>query len=77
MRGGYPEAFKRDKPNRCSSWYESYIRTPPERDVRNLDTVNNSFVLRRLITYLSLNVGSTLNFTNVALKLQVSLPTVN
>ena len=75
-RGGYPEPFKRDQASRRSAWHESYIKALLERDVRSLDTVENPFILRQLLTHLALTVGSTLNFTNLALKLQTSLPTV-
>jgi len=77
MKGGYPEAFKRDSLNRRRSWQESYLKTLIERDVRNLETTQNPFILHQLLTHLALNVGSLVNFTNIALKLKVSVPTAH
>ncbi|MBY0280720.1 MAG: ATP-binding protein [Alphaproteobacteria bacterium] len=76
MRGGYPEAFRRDNPARREAWYSSYIKALIERDIRNLEAIENPLNLHQLMIHLALNVGSTLNFSNLALKLQISLPTV-
>lgn len=75
-RGGYPEAFKRDSMNRRTAWYEGYLKTLIERDVRNLESIDNPFILHQLLTHLALNVGSLVNFANIALKLKISVPTV-
>jgi predicted AAA+ superfamily ATPase len=76
MRGGYPEAYKRESLNRRTAWQESYLKTLIERDVRNLETIENPFILHHLMTHLALNVGSLVNFSNIALKLRISVPTV-
>lgn len=74
--GGYPEAFRRDALNRREAWLEAYVKTLIERDIRDLETIENPFILYQLMTHIALNVGSLVNFSNTALKLQISVPTV-
>ncbi len=75
-KGGYPEAFRRDQLSRREAWYTSYVKTLIERDILTLDTVESLLSVHQLMTHLALSTGSLLNFTNLALKLQISLPTV-
>lgn len=75
-KGGYPEAFKREQSSRREAWYASYVKTLIERDILTLDTVENPLNVHQLMMHLAIGVGSLLNFTNLALKLQISLPTV-
>jgi len=75
-KGGYPEAFRREQPSRREAWYASYVKTVLERDILTLDTVENPLNVYQLMVHLAISAGSLLNFSNLALKLQISLPTV-
>ena len=66
LRGGYPEARGREAPHRRRAWYNSYVSTILQRDVRDLANIEGLGALPRLLALLAARVGSLLNHAEVS-----------
>lgn len=73
--GGFPEVVAR--PKTAHLWFNSYIQTYLERDVRSITAIKDLAVFRRFIAILASRAGSMLNKTDIAAPLGVSVPTVS
>jgi len=65
VRGGYPEATRRDSGDRRSAWFASYITTILQRDVRDLARVEALHSLPNLLRLLAARTGGLLNLAEV------------
>jgi len=74
LGGGYPEALAR--PRSRALWFNSYIQTYLERDVRGIVNVRDLATFRRFLSLLAARHGQMLNKTDLAAPLGVSVPTV-
>jgi predicted AAA+ superfamily ATPase len=72
--GGYPEVLARPKGR--TLWFSSYIQTYLERDVRALLNIRDVATFRRFLALLASRHGQTLNKTDLAAPLGISVPTV-
>lgn len=63
--GGYPEPVLRSA-RRRDAWFESYVRTILERDVRDLSNIDGLTQLPRLLTFLALRNGETINLASLS-----------
>lgn len=74
--GGYPEVVllssKRDKIKKIDSIASSYI----QKDIRDLINIENIEGYNNLIKYLSINIGSLINISNISNSISLSIPTV-
>jgi hypothetical protein len=75
FKGGYPELVVRNYKG-LEEWYESYINTYIEKDVRNLLNIGDLRDFRRLIILLAANTAQVLNMSKLALDLGVAVQTV-
>jgi len=75
LRGGFPEVVK--KPAIADIWFQSYIQTYLERDVRSIATIKNLSMFRRFMGLLASRHGNLLNKTDLAAPLGVSVPTIS
>jgi predicted AAA+ superfamily ATPase len=66
LAGGYPEAYRRKRPARRRAWFNSYVSTILQRDVRDLANIEGLSALPRLLTLLAARVGSLLNHAEVS-----------
>ena len=64
LRGGYPEVTART-PRRRAAWYEAYLRTLMERDVRDLSRISGISELPKLLSLLATRSGNLLNFSDL------------
>ena len=74
LHGGYPEVLARPKGR--GLWFSSYIQTYLERDVRAITNVRDLATFRRFLALVASRHGQTLNMTDLAAPLGVSVPTV-
>ena len=74
LNGGYPEALAR--PNARGMWFNSYVQTYLERDVRGVTNVRDLATFRRFLALLASRHGQILNRTDFAAPLGVSVPTI-
>jgi uncharacterized protein len=66
VRGGYPEALARTAAKRRARWYESYVTTILQRDVRDLANVEGLTQMPRLLQLLAARTGSLMNYSEVS-----------
>lgn len=74
VSGGFPEVLI--KPRGASLWFQSYLQTYLERDVRALSDVRDLATFRRFISLLASRSGQILNKTDLAAPLGISVPTI-
>lgn len=66
LRGGYPEACRREQPSRRRAWFNAYVSTILQRDVRDLANVEGLTLMPRLLALLASRVGSLLNHAEIS-----------
>ena len=75
LRGGFPEVLAR--PRSAHTWFGSYVQTYLERDVRAVAAIRDLGTFRRFLGLLATRHGQTLNRTDLAAPLGVSVPTIS
>jgi len=71
LAGGYPESYSRKRPARRRAWFNSYVSTILQRDIRDLSNIENLSVMPRLLSFLACRVGSLVNHAEVSRSLGV------
>lgn len=66
VAGGYPEVLSRSLPERRQAWFESYVTTILQRDVREIANIAGLTQMPRLLTLLAARCATTLNMADVA-----------
>jgi uncharacterized protein len=74
LRGGYPEILAR--PRDSDLWFQSYLQTYLERDVRQVSQIRELATFRRFLSLIASRTGQILNKTDLAAPLGVSVPTI-
>ena len=72
LRGGFPEVLAR--PRDAALWFESYIQTYLERDVRHISQIRDLARFRRFLALIASRTGQLLNKTDIAAPLGMSVP---
>ena len=72
--GGFPEVLAR--PAARALWFDSYVQTYLERDVRAVTQVKDLATFRRFLALVASRHGQVLNKTDLAAPLGVSVPTI-
>ncbi|HRY44081.1 MAG TPA: ATP-binding protein [Thermoanaerobaculia bacterium] len=75
VRGGFPEVLAR--PRSARTWFSSYVQTYLERDVRSVAAIRDLGSFRRFLGLVATRHGQTVNRTDLAAPLGVSVPTVS
>ncbi|MFJ2034205.1 ATP-binding protein [Streptosporangium sp. NPDC087985] len=76
VRGGYPEAVKRETPRRRQRFFEGYIADLISRDIKQVADIQRTGEMRRLIALLAAQTGGLVNFNRLGSELSISTPTV-
>jgi predicted AAA+ superfamily ATPase len=74
LAGGYPDVLAR--PRLAPTWFQSYLQTYLERDVRAVIGIRDLGTFRRFMALLAARVGTLLNKSELATPLGVSVPTI-
>lgn len=74
--GGYPEVINRKEPQRREAWFNSYITTILERDVRQLAAIDGLTQMPRLLSLLAAQTGGLLNVAELSRDLGFAQPTL-
>ncbi len=64
--GGYPEAVRRTTESRRSKWYESYINSVLQKDIRELANIEGLIQIPNILQLIATRVGSTINMSDIA-----------
>jgi predicted AAA+ superfamily ATPase len=75
-RGGFPEAVARVSEERRRAWFEAYVGTSLQRDVKDLANVQGLGELPLLLRLLAARAGSQVNLADVSRTTAVPLTTV-
>ena len=63
-KGGYPEALQRTKQERLEAWFNSYLSTIIQRDIRELARINGLTILPNLLSLLAARSTSLFYFSD-------------
>src|SRR5690606_27044169 len=64
--GGYPEAIRRETDSRKARWFESYIVSILQKDIRELANIEGLTQLPNILKLISTRVGSTIHLSDIA-----------
>lgn len=64
--GGFPEAVARKAPERHRAWFDAYVTTITQRDVRDLSGIEGLTALPRLLSLMAARSGALLNVAELA-----------
>jgi predicted AAA+ superfamily ATPase len=76
ISGGYPEAQSRVKEDRRRAWFESYITTILQRDIRDLANIEGLTSLPRLLAVIAVRTPALLNFAELSRTLAIPQSTL-
>ena len=76
LRGGYPEAYSRSTWDRRRAWFNSYVMTILQRDVRDLSHIEGLGAMPRLLSLLASRTGTLLNYAEISRSLGMSQSTL-
>ncbi|WP_018124609.1 ATP-binding protein [Desulfovibrio oxyclinae] len=71
IAGGYPEAMTRKTHKRRNAWFDSYLTTIVERDIRDIARVQETATMLRLVRLLATRTSSQLNQSEVSRTMQM------
>ena len=74
-KGAYPPIY--DQAVETKSWYNNYIRTYIERDVRQLKNIKDLYTFERFIKLCAGRIGQLLNMSNLAIETGVDHKTIS
>lgn len=74
--GGYPAALARPAGRRRAVWYENYVETLVQRDVRDLARISGLDTVPRLLSLAAAQTARLLNVSDLAAPFQLSRPTI-
>lgn len=76
IAGGYPEAVSRKDPKRRSAWFQAYISTILQRDVKDLSKIEGLTALPNLLTLIATRTGALQNASDLSRSLSLTSPTL-
>lgn len=76
LTGGFPEALSRNGVARRTAWFNQYILSIVQKDLKDISEIEYLDVMPKLIQILCNHVGSLVNYTEVGNKLGLSRQTV-
>jgi uncharacterized protein len=66
LAGGYPSALARQSRGRRRAWFESYLTTILQRDVRDLSNIDDLSAVPRLLSVVASRAGGLLNYADLS-----------
>ncbi len=66
LAGGYPEAVARTSEKRRTAWFDAYLQTIVQRDIRDIAQIDGSVQMPQLLTALARKATGTLNAADVS-----------
>lgn len=76
-KGGYPEALQRTSDNRRAQWFESYLLSLMQKDIRELSNIEGLTQIPNILHLIATRVGSTINFSDIGRLAGVKTPTLH
>lgn len=66
LEGGYPPALSRQSASRRNAWFQSYVMTMLQRDIRDLANISDLTAVPRLLAVVAARAGGLLNFADLS-----------
>ncbi|MCL4692587.1 MAG: ATP-binding protein [Candidatus Hydrogenedentes bacterium] len=66
VQGGFPEITHRTKAERRRAWFDAYLNTIMQRDVRDLSNISGLAEMPRLLNILAARAGGLINYADLA-----------
>ena len=66
ITGGYPPVVSRSSATRRDAWFQSYIMTMLQRDIRDLASIADTTAIPRLLSVVAARAGGLLNFADLS-----------
>jgi predicted AAA+ superfamily ATPase len=66
IAGGYPLAVARHNASRRNAWFQSYVMTMLQREIRDLANISDLTAVPRLLSVVAARVGGLLNFADLS-----------
>ena len=76
VSGCFPEPIQRKKESRVKSWYNAYLYTLIQKDIRDLGHIEHHSDMTKLLTVLSLYSGKLINFSELGERVNLDRITV-
>jgi len=76
LRGGYPEVLSRSTERRQHAWFDSYVTSILQRDVRDLANIEGLTAMPRLLTLLAARASALVNFSELSRSSGISQSTL-
>jgi uncharacterized protein len=70
-RGGFPEPVGRNSASRREAWFNDYVRTLLERDVRDLANIEGLSQMPRVLRLIAARVGAAVNVVDLSRETQI------
>lgn len=77
VAGGFPESLTRVRPERRTAWFDAYVNTVTQRDVRELSNITDVTALPRLLMLLAVRSGSLMNVAELSRAVAVPQTTLH
>lgn len=74
-QGFYPSLYANHEVN-PNKWYDNYIRTYIERDVRMIKNITDLFLFEKFVRLLAARIGQLLNMSSLAIEAGVDVKTI-
>jgi uncharacterized protein len=66
LKGGYPPTIARNAESRRKAWFQSYLMTILQRDIRDLANIADLAAVPRLLSVVAARAGGLLNFADLS-----------
>ena len=76
FRGSFPELYKNPEIS-VDKFYDSYVRTYIERDIRDLIKITDEIKFMKFMTSVAARTGQELNLNEIAIDAEITNPTAN
>jgi uncharacterized protein len=76
LAGGYPPVLARQSPARRRAWFDSYLTTILQRDVRDLSNIDDLSAVPRLLSVVASRAGGLLNYADLSRTLGLAQTTL-
>ena len=76
LAGGFPEPMTRKREERRFAWYQQYLNSIIQKDLKDIGQIEHIAVVPKLIRLLANQVGQLINYSDIANKLDITRQTV-
>lgn len=77
VAGGFPEPLKRSSARRKVQWYQNYVDTLVQKDIRDLARISSLDAVSRILQFAAAQSAQLLNMSNIAAPFHLSRQTVS